>query len=332
MSADLMLVVAIGVTTLISIGGLGFVLTAGSSSKKTVSKRVAGLSTGGRVAGVAGRSSAATDVTKDRRKQVQATLKDLEEKAKEKKKRLTLRRLIEQSGLVLAEQTFYLFSALTGLIVIVIAVATGQSLLISGLAGFAAGLGLPRWLLFVLRGKRQQKFTLEFSSALDVITRGVKSGLPVNECLRIIATESPSPIREEFALLVEGQRIGLTLEQGLNRMYERMPLSEVNFFSIVLIIQQKTGGNLAEALSNLASVLRGRKMLKGKIESLTSEARASATILLILPFGIGSVMALSGDYMEPMFSTPLGHMLLMGAGTWLALGVLVMKQMINLKV
>jgi len=322
----------VALMTMASVAGLAFAFLGGDNSK-SVNKRVARISEGGRLGVETARGGAAPDTSRDRRKQVQDTLKELEEKAKLKKKRLTLRRLIEQAGLQISVRSFYMMSIVAGAACGLVALVTGQSLLISALIGFAVAFGAPRWLLFRARGKRQQKFTMEFSNALDVIVRGVKSGLPVNECLKIIATESPSPVREEFEALVEGQRIGVTLEQGLARMYERMPLAEVNFFGIVLVIQQKTGGNLAEALNNLALVLRGRKMLKGKIEALTSEARTSSMILLALPFMVGGGMwFLSGDYMQVMVETPMGKLLLMIAGAWLALGTFIMNKMADMKV
>src|SRR5262249_16750472 len=148
----------------------------------------------------------------------------------------------------------------------------------------AAFLGLPRWMLGFLKGMRQKKFSEQMADGIEIIVRGVKSGLPLNQCLKIIAAEAQEPMRTEFQMLVDGNQMGVPLDQNLQKMYERMPLPEVNFFSIVLIIQQKTGGNLSEALGNLANVLRSRKLLKAKINALSSEAKASAGIIGALPF------------------------------------------------
>ena len=210
---------------------------------------------------------------------------------------------------------------------------SGQKLWISGLLFFVGSLGFPQWVVGFLKNRRQKKFATEFSNAIDVIVRGVKSGLPVNECLKIIGREAPAPVCDEFHLLTESLRVGLSLEQALERMFERMPLQEVNFFGIVLMIQQKTGGNLAEALGNLANVLRSRKMMEGKIKALSSEAKASAYIIGALPFLVmGAVKLASPDYLEPLFSTPTGNFVLLGSGIWMSMGVLVMKNMIKIKV
>src|SRR5262249_41999074 len=151
---------------------------------------------------------------------------------------------------------------------------------IAFLAAFFVGLfGIPRWLLSSMVGGRQKKFGNQLADAIDVIVRGVKSGLPLNQCLRIIAGESPEPLRTEFQMLCDSQAMGVPLDVGMQRLYDRMPLPEVNFFSIVLIIQQKTGGNLSESLGNLSAVLRARKLMKEKVKSLSSEATSSAMII-----------------------------------------------------
>jgi len=162
--------------------------------------------------------------------------------------------------------------------------------------------------------------------------RGVKSGLPLNQCLRIIASESPEPVKEEFRLICDGQAMGVALDQNLNRMYERMPLSEVNFFNIVLVIQQRTGGNLSEALGNLSSVLRARKMLKEKVKALSSEAKASAAIIGALPFIVMIlVYMVRPAYMTILFVTPQGQLILLAAGTMMTTGILIMRSMVNFK-
>ena len=158
----------------------------------------------------------------------------------------------------------------------------------------------------------------------------MKAGLPINDCLKIIAKESAEPVRTEFADLVDGQAVGVTVEQGLQRVYERMPLSEVNFFMIVLAIQQKSGGNLSEALGNLANVLRERKKMRAKIQAMSQEAKASAGIIGALPPGVMILIYLtSPDYMSLLFTTTAGNMVIVGGLMWMGIGILVMKKMIN---
>ena len=167
-------------------------------------------------------------------------------------------------------------------------------------------------------------------AAIDVMVRGIKAGLPVSDALKVIANETPAPVGPEFSDVVEGQRLGVTIDQGLERMYERMPLAEVSFLAIVMAIQAKAGGNLAEALGNLSRVLRDRKKMKQKITSVSQEAKASAAIIGSLPFCIGgAMMVLNPTYLDPLFDTRIGNVLLIASGLWMSLGVLVMRKMIN---
>src|SRR4029453_11464867 len=152
------------------------------------------------------------------------------------------------------------------------------------LVGAAVGaFGLPRWVLGYLRRRRQQTFLNDFADAVDVMVRGLKAGLPVTDAMKVIAAETSPPVGPEFLEVVEGQRIGITIDQGIERMFDRMPLAEVNFLGIVMNIQAKTGGNLAEALTNLSKVLRDRKKMKAKIKAVSQEAKASAAIIGSLP-------------------------------------------------
>jgi tight adherence protein B len=197
-------------------------------------------------------------------------------------------------------------------------------------AGVVGALGLPRWFINYLAKRRREKFLHDFADAIDVMVRGIKAGLPVTDALKVIARETPAPVGPEFSEVVEGQRVGITIDQGLARMYERMPLQEVNFLAIVMAIQAKTGGNLAEALGNLSKVLRDRKKMKQKIQSVSQEAKASAMIIGALPFVIaGGMMILNPTYLLPLFETKLGNIMLIGSGLWMGMGALVMRKMIS---
>ncbi|MBB4657733.1 type II secretion system F family protein [Parvularcula dongshanensis] len=321
----------IGAGLLVAFGILAFVLLAPSENDKA--KKRANMVTG---TGRQTKKSAqgGQDASKERRKHVADSLRKIEEAAAaEKKKRVGLEAMIAQAGLDLTVRNFYMISAVVGLVFAAIGIITGQKPWVIGAMLIVGGLGFPRWFIAKKRKTRQKKFVEEFSNAMDVITRGIKSGLPVNECLKIIARDAQEPVRTEFHLLTEGLRLGLSLEQSLDRMYKRMPVGEVNFFSIVLLIQQQTGGNLAEALSNLSNVLRSRKSMLGKIAALSMEAKASAAILGAMPFIVSTLVHLSSpEYLEPLFTTKFGNMLLLGAGLWMSCGVLVMKNMINIKV
>ena len=323
-----LIIFAIAILAALCIGAIGFVFVGGESKSQ---QRVARVTRAGN-ARLTPAADSDVDNSEKRRKQMQETLKTLEDKQKEQKKRISLKTRIERAGLDIEPRIFYIASAVCGLVVMLGLKLAGLSLFIALLGGFAAAFGLPRWVLSYLMKKRQKAFTEEFANAIDVIVRGVKSGLPVNDCLRIIATESPEPVRTEFQGIVEGQRVGVTLEQGLEKIYERMPLPEVNFFQIVLSIQQKTGGNLSEALGNLSKVLRERKKMRAKIQAMSQEAKASAAIIGALPPGVMLLIYFtSPDYMTVLFTTTPGNMIIASGLMWMGIGILVMKKMIDFK-
>ncbi len=326
---QIILVLVLG---LVCFGALAFVLLAPNQKDKT-KRRVEEMNAAKAVKRAGGPNAEAQN--KERRKKLAESLAAIDNKTKnlKKKRRLSMDQMLEQAGLPIKRKHFYIASVILAAVFGLIGVVSGQQPWISGLLLLVGGFGFPRWVLNFLRARRQKKFVDEFSNAIDVIVRGVKTGLPVNECLKIIAREAPRPVCDEFHMLVEGIRVGLSLEQALERMYERMPLQEVNFFGIVLMIQQKTGGNLAEALGNLGAVLRSRKLMEGKIKALSSEAKASAWIIGSLPFLVaGAVHLSSPDYLVPLFATKVGNFILIGAGLWMSTGIFVMKKMTQIKV
>jgi len=324
-----MLPILAAVLAFITIGGLGWVFVGGDDSSAQAVKRAQNLGEPKKSAALA-RKAAAANTPEARRKQILVQLQDADRR--ERKARTTLASRLKQAGLSLSVTTFYIISAVVGLV-------TGLGTLIFGLPilvvlGIALifGLGLPRWIVGFLGKSRMKKFSLEFPNAVDVIVRGIKSGLPVHECFKIIARESPAPLGPEFQTLVEGLGVGLTLEQALEKMYGRMPTSELRFFTIVIAIQQKTGGNLAEALGNLSAVLRARRMMGEKIKALSSEALASAGIIASLPPAVMTmVMFTTPSYMMPLFTDFRGNFMLLMAALLMATGIFVMKRMISFK-
>jgi tight adherence protein B len=272
------------------------------------------------------------DATQQRRKNVQTMLKELEKQNAQKNKRPSLRRRIEQAGLTIDIRMFWILSAASGVVATIAALYFVSLLWVAPLAGFAFTLGFPRWVLGFLKMRREKKFTNEFAPAIETIVRSVKSGLPVNEALKVVSTEIPEPVAGEFKNLVEGLKVGVTMEEGLKRMFERMPTPEVNFFAIVMTIQTKTGGNLSEALTNLATVLRDRKRMQAKIRAMSSEAKAGAMIIGSLPPGVASMIWISTPkYIQPMFDTQMGNLMLLGCAVWMASGIAVMKKMVSFK-
>lgn len=272
---------------------------------------------------------AAQQVVQTRRKQVTDTIKDIEAR-QSKKKRVALRTRIARAGLTVSTNAFYLVSAGLGLVIGLIVLVTGSSPIVVLLAMVGAGLGVPRWLLNHLARRRQQKFLLELANAIDIIVRGVKTGLPLNDCLQVIAAETPEPVRSEFADLVEQQRIGVPIARAFERMYDRVPLPEVNFFAIVVSIQQSTGGNLAEALGNLSQVLRDRHRLAAKVKTYSAEAKTSAWIIASLPIAVMLLVYLSTPkYISLLWTEPAGKVMILVSATWMLLGMLVMRKMIR---
>jgi tight adherence protein B len=243
-----------------------------------------------------------------------------------------LRRRLEWAGLNIQPRSYWILSGTAALVAVFICLLTRQSMIASFLVAVPVGLGLPRWILNFLKNRREKAFTEEFANAIDVIVRSVKSGLPTNEALKIVAKEISDPVGSEFHKLTEGLKVGVTLDQGLKRMYENMPTAEVSFFGIVMTIQQKSGGNLSEALSNLAFVLRDRKRLQGKIRAMSSEAKASAMIIGSLPpVVMGLVYMTSPQYITTLFTERMGNIMLAGCVAWMTVGILVMRKMISFK-
>jgi tight adherence protein B len=268
-----------------------------------------------------------------RRKSVQTALKDLEKQQRANaKKRPDLHRRIEQAGLSFKPQTYWIWSAGAGVLGALVAFLSVRVFYAVPLAAFGCMFGLPRWVLTFLKNRREKAFTKEFAPAIDTIVRSVKTGLPVNEALKLVANEIPEPVAGEFRVLIESLKLGVPMEDALKRMYERMPTAEVNFFGTVMAIQQKAGGNLSEALGNLAGVLRERKRLQGKIKALSSEAKTGAMIIGSLPPGVMLIVYVTTpDYIKPLFTTPTGNLLLFGCAIWMSIGILVMKKMISFK-
>ncbi len=268
-----------------------------------------------------------------RRKSVQDSLKDLEKKQEEKSRKMgdaSIKSRLAQTGLPLRLIHFYVVSGVLGLIVLGVVIIAGAPPLVAVGAGFAAGFGLPRWIIGFLVKRRQKKFLNEFPNALDVMVRSIKSGLPLNEAMRLIASDGQEPVKTEFRRAVESQQVGFSIPEACVRMMQTMPLPEVNFFSIVIMIQSQAGGNLSEALSNLARVLRERKKMKAKVQALSMEAKASAVIIGALPFIVALLVYLtSPEYMMLLFTDPRGHIIMLFSGIWMSIGIFVMRNMIN---
>jgi tight adherence protein B len=315
---------AVAFLAAIAVGGVAYVfLYPLLSGERQAEKRRAS------VAQTAPAARAVRGQQRSRRDVIETTLKEFEERHN-KKAKLSLNTRIAQAGLSWSKQQFILISAAIGCGLFLVALVLGPGLLPAVAIAFAGAFGVPRWLLSYLKKRREQKFLDGFPDAVDIIVRGVKAGLPLLDCMKMITLEAPEPIKSEFRVIVDTQAIGMPLGEACGKLYERTPVAEANFFAIVVGIQQKAGGNLSEALGNLSRVLRDRKKMKAKIRAMSQEAKASAAIIGALPIAVMTLVYLtSHDYITLLFTDPLGHLMLAASAIWMTIGVLVMKKMIN---
>jgi tight adherence protein B len=248
-------------------------------------------------------------------------------------KAVELRLRIERAGMTISNRNFYLISMLLAVIGTALYLILGFKPIAAPTVIAVAGIGLPRAFLSFKARRRQLAFTRSFADAIDVIVRGIRSGLPIGECMGIIAREAAEPVASEFTLIVEGQRLGMTPKQALERACRRMPTADMKFFAIVLNLQQQTGGNLAETLAGLSGLLRGRKKMADKIRAMSAEARMTASIIGVLPFLIsGVIYVIAPAYMMLLWTEPMGNVILYGGLMVMGTGMLIMKQMISFEI
>jgi tight adherence protein B len=266
---------------------------------------------------------------RSRREQVEGSLKELEARRR-KEKKLPLSSRLAQAGLDWSTQKFMIVSGVLAAACFAIAMVAGGGLLGAGGLAFAGGFGLPRWGLSFLKKRREKKFLKALPDAVDVIVRGIKAGLPLFDSIKVVAADAPEPLKGEFLAIIETQAIGMPLGDACARLFERMPVPEANFFGIVIAIQQKSGGNLSEALGNLSKVLRDRKKMSEKIQAMSMEAKASAGIIGSLPIVVMLLVYLTTpDYIALLWTHPTGQLLLVACAIWMTIGVFVMRKMIN---
>ncbi len=271
---------------------------------------------------------------KSRKRSIEDTLKEIEAKQKEKAKArsspsLTVR--LRQSGLGWTKATYLSICVTVGLIAYVLmAFVIALNPLVAGIVGMMMGTVLPHLYVGFKRSRRFMAFGDEFPNSVDVIVRGVRSGLPLGDCLRVIAAEGQEPVRSEFKMIVDDQTLGVPVQDAMMRLTDRVPLPETNFLATVIAIQSQSGGNLTEALANLSNVLRERKKMRAKIKAFSAEAKASAGIIGSLPPAVAGLLYLtSPQYISLLFTTTGGHVVLAISAIWMGIGIIVMRAMIN---
>ncbi|NEW92972.1 type II secretion system F family protein [Rhodopseudomonas sp. BR0M22] len=315
---------ALGFFAAIAVGGIAWVFVYPLlSGENKVEKRLSSVA----------RTTPATRqvdrAQRSRREQVEGSLKEIETR-NAKQKNVPLNARLSQAGLDWTPAKFGTVSAVLGVTVLALSILLGINMIAALGLGFAAGFGLPRWTLGFLKRRREKKFIAALPDAVDVIVRGIKAGLPLFDSIKMVAADAPEPLRTEFNAIIETQTIGMPLDEACARLYDRMPLPEANFLGIVISIQQKSGGNLAEALTNLSKVLRDRKKMAEKIQAMSMEAKASAAIIGSLPpIVMLLVYVTTPDYISLLWTHPIGRIMLAGCVVWMATGVFVMKKMIN---
>ncbi len=319
-----LIAVALGLLGLL-IGIIAYLLAEHTGPRARLRTRLAAIS-GSRSQSESGRPAS------KRNRQLEARLKEAG-RSNGRGSRIDMRLRLDQAGLSIPVRTFYMGCAASGILGTLIYLLLGQTPLSAVAVALVMTIGLPKFVLNFITSRRQRQFTKLFADAIDVIVRGIRSGLPVGECLNIIARESPDPVGPEFKLMIEGQRLGMTLKQALERACRRMPTADMKFFAVVLNLQQQTGGNLAETLAGLSGVLRGRKKMADKIRAMSSEARMTATIIGALPFLVAlAIYAINPGYIALLWTDPMGKMILYGGLSWMAIGIFIMKQMVSFEI
>ena len=244
-----------------------------------------------------------------------------------------LRRRLQQTGRNWTLGQYGLASLGIIIVISLILMVKGLPVLLAAMIGLFVGVGLPHWIVGKLIKRRVAKFTARFPDAIELMVRGLRSGLPISETLGVVADELPGPIGEEFRTVADKMKIGRTMEAALQETADRLGTPEFQFFVITLAIQRETGGNLAETLANLADVLRKRAQMKLKIKAMSSESKASAWIVGSLPFIVFTLIwFINGKYMQNFFVDE--RLMIAGGGglVWMGIGVFIMAKMVDFEI
>lgn len=311
----------------IAVGAAGFALVPALMGSSRADKRIKALQ--GDIQ--ANRRDADVQRTRDsRRKQIQDTLKAQNEALGRARRRVSLQDQINQAGMKISARNWVRNQIIVGGVVALAMWLLQVPWYFALVFGAAGGYLLPKFWMGQRRKRHEAAYLNELPNAVEAIVRGVKSGLPLNDSMRLVAKEAKEPIRSEFQRVLDQQQMGKSTTEAIQVLFDRMPLPEVNFFVVVITVQQQAGGNLSEALGNLARVLRNRKKMKQKIKAMSSEAKASAGIIGSLPFIVGTLVTLTTPtYMVPMFTTTLGYIWLGIAAVLMTIGVWIMAKMVS---
>ena len=244
-----------------------------------------------------------------------------------------LRRRLDATGKSWTLGQYSVACAVLSGVIFLLLMFKGAPFLLSLFAGLVAGIGLPHMVVGKLIKRRMKNFINKFPDAIELLVRGLRSGLPISETIGVVGSEVPDPVGCEFRGVADRMRIGRTMEQALQETADRLNAPEFQFFVITLAIQRETGGNLAETLGNLADVLRKRMQMKLKINAMSSESKASAYIIGSLPFLVfGIIYFMNPTYMGSFFTDTRLIIAAIGGGIWMSIGVFIMAKMINFEI
>ncbi len=310
----------------ISVGALGAALIPSVfGSSKKITKRI------GAYSGNFGDKAARQNLQRTKESRRKAIQEVLDEHAKKnKKKRATLKEKIFQAGLTISKGKFIRNMVIVGIVIFFALIFLETPIWFASIMSVASAYVGSMWFLKFMRKKYQAKYLDELPNAVEAIVRGIKAGMPLNDSIKIVSQDVKEPVRSEFARVVEQQAIGKGMAESISVLYDRVPLPEVNFLVVVIAVQEQSGGNLAEALQNLARVLRDRKKMKSKVKALAAEAKASAGIIGSLPFIVAILVSIaSPGYLDPLFNTPMGNLWLGIGGVMMLVGGYIMNKMIQ---
>jgi len=318
--------IVIALLAMIVVGAVGFALVPSAIGGGRAEQRLKSFQGDIRVNRLENDAARTRD---QRRKELQQTLKN-QTAALNQKKRLSLKQMLFQAGMTIKPAAFIRNSIIFGIVTFVVLIIVQVPIYFAPIFAVAAGYLLPRMYVARKRRKYQDLFLDELPNAVEAVVRGVKTGLPLNDSIRVVAKDAKEPVKSEFGRVLDQQAFGMSMTEAVTVLLDRVPLPEVNFFVVVITVQQQAGGNLSEALGNLAKVLRNRKKMKQKIKAMSSEAKASAGIIGSLPFVVGTLVSLtSPTYLAPLFFTTLGNVWLGIGVVMLAAGIFVMSKMIK---
>lgn len=244
-----------------------------------------------------------------------------------------LQKRIAMTGKDWKVKNYFIACAVIFVVVASLLLLKGAPLGLALILPLLLALGLPHMFIGYMIKRRVQDFNTRFPDAIELMVRGLRSGLPISETLSVVASELPGSIGAEFKAIIDRIRIGRTMDEALQEASDRLGTAEFQFFCITLAIQRETGGNLAETLANLAEVLRKRAQMKLKIKAMSSEAKASAWIVGVLPFIVFAMMyVINPPYLAGFFVDPRLIAVGLGGMGWMGLGVFWMSRMINFEI